>query len=469
MRRHADAEQAPLAGDAVAGQLAAGDLRVDDRGDARPRAPPGCRGRCRRRSPRAARRRGSPARGGRCRRPAGRPAAARRRGSSPSGGPGRRGRGARPRGRAPSSVRPRVSRPRLLASAWWPLMCWTSTGWTRVASSRSQRVGRRPSRNISGFIPTARIHCAVGRALGGLGDARDEVRDRRDARVARVDRRQLRAGEREVVVGVDEARAGSVWPATSMNRASGGAAARDGVIAADRHDAVAGDGDPAAERRFAGPRREHATVEQDEPAHRRSSSHGRLRIASIVPASAADYDASVLMKELAMVPVPRGMPRAEAEGGGSSMHRWTTIVAFLAIIAIVAGCSAGGGASPARRHRPRRHRPRASRQPGASGSAAAGDSAACNPPRQEGVTLTFVSFGGVYQEAQRKAWLEPYTELTGVQFTEDENSSNATIKAQVEVRPGDLGRRRCRQRLRSRRPRGPARAARLLARSRATS
>ena len=49
------------------------------------------------------------------------------------------------------------------------------------------------------------------------------------------------------------------------------------------------------------------------------------------------------------------------------------------------------------------------------------------------MTLTFVSFGGVYQEAQRKAWLEPYTELTGVQFTEDENSSNATIKAQVEA------------------------------------
>ncbi len=48
------------------------------------------------------------------------------------------------------------------------------------------------------------------------------------------------------------------------------------------------------------------------------------------------------------------------------------------------------------------------------------------------MTLSFTSFGGVYQEAQRKAWLEPYTELTGVQFTEDENSSNATIKTQVE-------------------------------------
>ena len=49
------------------------------------------------------------------------------------------------------------------------------------------------------------------------------------------------------------------------------------------------------------------------------------------------------------------------------------------------------------------------------------------------MTLTFVSFGGVYQEAQRKAWLEPYTALTGVKFTEDEKSSNATIKAQVEA------------------------------------
>ena len=49
------------------------------------------------------------------------------------------------------------------------------------------------------------------------------------------------------------------------------------------------------------------------------------------------------------------------------------------------------------------------------------------------MTLSFTSFGGVYQEAQRKAWLKPYTALTGVQFNEDENSSNATIKTQVET------------------------------------
>jgi len=49
------------------------------------------------------------------------------------------------------------------------------------------------------------------------------------------------------------------------------------------------------------------------------------------------------------------------------------------------------------------------------------------------VKLTFASFGGVYQDAQRKAWLDPYSAATGVEFTNDENSSNATIKAQVEA------------------------------------
>ena len=113
------------------------------------------------------------------------------------------------------------------------------------------------------------------------------------------------------------------------------------------------------------------------------------------------------------------------------MHRSMTVIAFLAILAIAAGCTGGGGtgssaAPPSVAASP------SGAEPSESASASAEGSAACNPPRQEGVTLSFVSFGGVYQEAQRKAWLEPYTELTGVQFTEDENSSNATIKAQVE-------------------------------------
>ena len=56
-----------------------------------------------------------------------------------------------------------------------------------------------------------------------------------------------------------------------------------------------------------------------------------------------------------------------------------------------------------------------------------------SPPKAEGTTLSFVSYGGAYQEAQRKGWLEPYSALTGVTFQESEDSSNATIKAQVEA------------------------------------
>ena len=67
----------------------------------------------------------------------------------------------------------------------------------------------------------------------------------------------------------------------------------------------------------------------------------------------------------------------------------------------------------------------------APGSAAAGDICTA-PPKHEGTTLTFASFGGVYQEAQREGWLKPYSALTGVEFAESEESSNATIKAQVE-------------------------------------
>jgi putative spermidine/putrescine transport system substrate-binding protein len=70
-------------------------------------------------------------------------------------------------------------------------------------------------------------------------------------------------------------------------------------------------------------------------------------------------------------------------------------------------------------------------QSAAPGSAAAGDICTA-PPKHEGTTLTFASFGGVYQEAQREGWLEPYSALTGVEFQESEESSNATIKAQVE-------------------------------------
>jgi putative spermidine/putrescine transport system substrate-binding protein len=119
------------------------------------------------------------------------------------------------------------------------------------------------------------------------------------------------------------------------------------------------------------------------------------------------------------------------------MRRWTSVAASLATIALVTGCSSGGGTTPspsAAASAPPASAPTASgpASAGASASAAAA-SEACNPPKQDGVTLTFSSFGGVYQDAQKKAWQEPYTQLTGVQFQNDENSSNATIKAQVEA------------------------------------
>jgi len=112
------------------------------------------------------------------------------------------------------------------------------------------------------------------------------------------------------------------------------------------------------------------------------------------------------------------------------MRRWTAFPALIVIIA-VAGCSTGGGTATGSASAPSAVTPSSAASPGAGGSAGA-PAAACNPPKQDGVTLTFVSFGGAYQEAQRKAWLEPYTAATGVQFQEDEGSSNATIKTQVE-------------------------------------
>ncbi len=118
------------------------------------------------------------------------------------------------------------------------------------------------------------------------------------------------------------------------------------------------------------------------------------------------------------------------------MRRWTSFAASLATIAIVTGCSSGGSATPVPTtpaSAPPASAPAASGSAGPGASASAAASAACNPPRQDGVTLTFSSFGGVYQDAQKKAWQEPYTQLTGAQFQNDENSSNATIKAQVEA------------------------------------
>jgi putative spermidine/putrescine transport system substrate-binding protein len=109
------------------------------------------------------------------------------------------------------------------------------------------------------------------------------------------------------------------------------------------------------------------------------------------------------------------MARSVAADGGGSMARGTTIAALVAVATVAVGCTSGANS------------PAAGANTGPPGS-----SDACNPPRQDGVELTFASFGGSFQEAQRRAWQEPYTELTGVQFINDENTNIATIQSQVE-------------------------------------
>jgi putative spermidine/putrescine transport system substrate-binding protein len=129
-------------------------------------------------------------------------------------------------------------------------------------------------------------------------------------------------------------------------------------------------------------------------------------------------------------------PEPATEEEVRAMRLWKAILTFLVTIVLVASCSScstGGGGAATSGPSASASQSAAPSEPAASASGGGATSEACNPPKQDGVKLTFVSFGGVYQEAQRKAWLQPYTELTGVQFTEDENSSNATIKSQVEA------------------------------------
>ena len=101
------------------------------------------------------------------------------------------------------------------------------------------------------------------------------------------------------------------------------------------------------------------------------------------------------------------------------MRRGTTGAALLAAVAVLVGCSSGP-AGPATPHAV------------GEGLSSPAPEDGCNPPRQDGVTLTFASYGGSFQQSQIKAWQEPYTELTGVEFINDENTSNAQIQAQAE-------------------------------------
>ena len=47
--------------------------------------------------------------------------------------------------------------------------------------------------------------------------------------------------------------------------------------------------------------------------------------------------------------------------------------------------------------------------------------------------LVFTSWGGAYQEAIRKAWLEPFSQETGIEIIEDTSPETAKVRAMVET------------------------------------
>lgn len=67
------------------------------------------------------------------------------------------------------------------------------------------------------------------------------------------------------------------------------------------------------------------------------------------------------------------------------------------------------------------------------GLALATEAGAGAPTAKEPITLTFVSFGGAYQDAQREAWLKPYMrENPHVKIVEDTPPDYAKFRAMVE-------------------------------------
>ena len=163
-----------------------------------------------------------------------------------------------------------------------------------------------PARRQPAVAEHLRVHAdgpdplAVRRPLGGLGDPRDEVRDGRHAGIPHVDGRELRAREREMVMGVDEARAGSTGPPTSIRGRRAGrprSTASSSPTATIRSPTIA---TPPVNGGSPGRAVNTRPLSSTSPRIALIFAPRSLRIASIVPASAADYDASVLMEELAM-------------------------------------------------------------------------------------------------------------------------------------------------------------------------
>jgi putative spermidine/putrescine transport system substrate-binding protein len=64
-----------------------------------------------------------------------------------------------------------------------------------------------------------------------------------------------------------------------------------------------------------------------------------------------------------------------------------------------------------------------------SGAAKAGE---IKKDALKGTTLTFVSYGGIYQDGQQKAAVDPFAAESGAKMLEDGPTDNSKIKAQVE-------------------------------------
>lgn len=52
--------------------------------------------------------------------------------------------------------------------------------------------------------------------------------------------------------------------------------------------------------------------------------------------------------------------------------------------------------------------------------------------------LTIVSWGGAYEESQRRAYYEPYTEETGTEITQESKSANGLSNVRAQVESGDV-------------------------------
>ena len=59
-----------------------------------------------------------------------------------------------------------------------------------------------------------------------------------------------------------------------------------------------------------------------------------------------------------------------------------------------------------------------------SGGAAAGSS----------TTVTFISWGGSYQEAETKAWIDPFQQESGVHVIQDSPTDYSKLRTMVEAR-----------------------------------